>query len=256
VFDMKQPTTLRPIYRRVRRAILSAVGRDIRFPIQANVPAERHGSEYGGWWICPLGLGAGSVVYSVGIGTDITFDLSLIETHGVTVHAFDPTPGSIAYLKARQLPNTYKWHGFGVASHDGQATFFPPANPAHISHTLLHRAATSDRTIQVEVRRLSTIVQDLGHKRIDVLKMDIEGAEYDVLEEILQNGLAVQQILVEFHHRFPEVDVDRTRRAVKDLNAAGYRIFSASECGDEYGFVLCSRESEIMREQMNLKRHR
>jgi FkbM family methyltransferase len=229
---------LRSTYRRVRRTVRRATGRDVHFPVQTRVPAERHGSEYGGWWICPRGLAPGAVVYSVGIGTDITFDLSLIETYGVTVHAFDPTPGSIVYVRSQPLPNSFNWHEIGVAGHDGPATFFPPINPAHISHTLVARAETSARAIQVEVRRLSTIMRDLGHQTLDVLKMDIEGAEYDVLDEVLERGLAIGQILVEFHHRFPGIGVDRTRRAVHDLNAAGYRIFFASDSGEEYSFIL------------------
>ncbi len=233
-------STPRSIYRRVRHAVRCATGRDIQFPVQTTVPAVRHGSQYGGWWICPLGLGRDSVVYSVGIGTDISFDLSLVETYGVTVYAFDPTPASIAWVKAQQLPTHYKWQKLGVAAHDGRATFFPPANPEHISHTLIHRPATSDRAIQVEVRRLSSILRDLDHNRIDVLKMDIEGAEYEVLDDILDSGLAVRQILVEFHHRFSGVGIESTRRAVNRLNAAGYRIFYASETGEEYSFILAA----------------
>jgi FkbM family methyltransferase len=233
--------TPRVIYRRVRRAVWRALGRDIRFAAQTAVPAERHGSEYGGWWICPSGLRPDSIVYSIGIGDDITFDLSLIKAHGVTIHAFDPTPRSIAYLKSQPLPSAFKWHQLGIGGRDGTARFFPPENPAHISHTLVSRAQTEDRAIEVDVRRLSTVMSELCHHTIDVLKMDIEGAEYDVLDEIVERRLPVQQILVEFHHRFPEIGVERTRRAVHDLNAAGYRIFFASESGEEYSFIADSR---------------
>jgi FkbM family methyltransferase len=231
---------LRLTYRRVRRAVRCALGRDVRFPIQVRVPSQRHGSEYGGWWVCPTGLDAHSVVYSLGIGKDITFDLSMIETFGVAIDAFDPTPGSIDYLKSRQLPDGYRWHAFGVGSHDGPATFFPPDNPEHISHSLLAPADARAGAIKVEIRRLSTIMRDLGHRMIDVLKMDIEGAEYEVIDEILERRLPVRQILVEFHHRFHGLGVDRTRRAIQGLNAAGYRIFFTSASGEEYGFILDS----------------
>jgi FkbM family methyltransferase len=230
-------SALRSSYRRMRWAVRRAIGRDVRFPVQTTVPVARHGSDAGEWWVCPRGLGAASIVYSLGIGTDITFDLSLIEAYGLTIEAFDPTPGSIEYVKHQQLPRSYRWHALGVGARDEQATFFPPEDPNHISHTLLQRQGTSARAIQVEVRCLSTIMRDLNHQRIDVLKMDIEGAEYEVLDEILNRGLAVQQILVEFHHRFPEVGIDRTRRAVNALNAAGYRIFFASQSGEEYSFI-------------------
>ena len=33
--------------------------------------------------------------------------------------------------------------------------------------------------------------------------MDIEGAEYDVIDDILNSNIRIHQILVELHHRFP-----------------------------------------------------
>ncbi|HUL74551.1 MAG TPA: FkbM family methyltransferase [Vicinamibacterales bacterium] len=230
-------SAIRSTYRRMRWAVHRAIGRDVRFPVQTRVRSERHGSDAGEWWICPDGLGPSAIVYSFGIGTDITFDLSLIRAYGLTVHAFDPTPGAIAYVERQQLPPGFEAHSVGVASRDGRATFFPPENPSHISHTLLRRPETSARAIEVEVRRLSTIMRELRHESIDVLKMDIEGAEYEVLDEILDRGLAVRQILVEFHHRFPAVGIDRTRQAVRALNEAGYKIFFAAESGEEYSFI-------------------
>lgn len=232
-------SALRQAYRRVRQTVRCALGRDVRFPVQTRVPTERHGSEYGGWWICPAGLEPDSVVYSLGIGEDITFDLSLIEAFGVTVHAFDPTPGSIDYLKSQELPDRYRTYQIGLGGHDGPGKFFAPANPHHISHTLLGPSDSKVPAIEVEVRRLSTIMQELGHRTIDVLKMDIEGAEYDVIDEILERRVPVRQILVEFHHRFPGVGIARTLRAVRGLNDAGYRIFAVSASGEEYSFLSC-----------------
>ena len=230
-------TTARSLYRRVRRVVRRAAGRDIQFPVQIDVPTVAYGTEYGGWSICPRGLGRESVVYSAGIGTDISFDLALIEHYGMPVHAFDPTPGSIAWLEAQQLPPGFTWQQVGLAAYDGQATFFPPDNPEYISHTMLPRTAADGRAIQVDVRRVATLMRDLGHQRLDVLKMDIEGAEYDVVSDILASGIDIGQMLIEFHHRFSDVGIERTRQTVTALNGAGYRIFFASDSGEEYGFI-------------------
>jgi len=78
----------------------------------------------------------------------------------------------------------------------------------------------------------------LGNTAIDVLKMDIEGAEYEVLWDLLGCGIRPRQILVEFHHRWPELGIERTRRAVRELNQAGYLIFNVSASGEEYSFKL------------------
>jgi hypothetical protein len=67
--------------------------------------------------------------------------------------------------------------------------------------------------------------------------MDVEGAEYDVVDDILASGAPVSQLLIEFHHRFAGVGIERTRNAVTALNAAGYRIFFVSASGEEYGFI-------------------
>jgi FkbM family methyltransferase len=230
-------STARSIFRRVRRAVRCAVGRDIQFPVQTRETTVSLGAEGAAWSVCPGGLGRDSVIYSVGIGTDISFDLALIERYGVTVHAFDPTPGSIAWLEAQTLPARFKWQQVGLAAHDGQASFFPPDNPTFISHSMLPRPVGDGRAIRVDVRRVRTLMRDLGHDRLDVLKMDIEGAEYDVVDDILASGVAIEQLLIEFHHRFPDVGIERTRQAVRKLNAAGYRIFVASDTGEEYGFI-------------------
>jgi hypothetical protein len=80
-------------------------------------------------------------------------------------------------------------------------------------------------------------MREFGHTRLDVLKMDIEGAEYDVITDILATGIEVGQLLIEFHHRFAGVGIERTRQAITALNAAGYRIFFTSESGEEYSLI-------------------
>jgi hypothetical protein len=71
----------------------------------------------------------------------------------------------------------------------------------------------------------------------DVIKMDIEGAEYAVLADLLGSGLRPAQILVEFHHRWREVGARRTRQALQLLARNGYRIADVSENGMEYVFL-------------------
>jgi hypothetical protein len=90
------------------------------------------------------------------------------------------------------------------------------------------------------VKRLSTIARELGHEHIDVLKMDIEGAEYDVLVDLEKSSIRPVQILIEFHHRFPGIGVERSRNAVSLLRAMNYRLFWVSDSLEEFGFVLPS----------------
>lgn len=217
----------------VKRRVRQLIGTELRHFVQVRCQAER----YGDWSVAPEGLGKGSVVYSLGVGTDIALDLALIEHYGVEVHAFDPTQKSIAWVSSRQLPDAFHFHPHGVADYDGFAHFSPPVDPEMVSHTMLERPETADAALVGQVYRLGTILQMLGHERIDLLKMDIEGAEYPVIEDLLTSGIEVHQLLVEFHHRFPNAGRPQTERAVALLQDAGYRIFSISPWGREYSFI-------------------
>ena len=195
------------------------------------------GTEYGGYAVCPVGLDQRSVVYSFGVGCDVSFDQALIAARAVTVHAFDPTPRSIEWVKAQRLPERFIFHPWGIADFDGTASFHPPKDPTHVSHTLLGAAGAGASALEVPVLRLRTIMGKLGHERIDVLKMDIEGAEYGVLGDVLGSGIQIAQILIEFHHHRPEVELEKTQAAVQALERAGYHAFHESKSGYEFSFL-------------------
>jgi FkbM family methyltransferase len=222
---------------RTRDAVRQRLKGHPRQSVQLELPLEVMGSEYGGYAVCPTGLDQQSVVYSFGVGEDVSFDLAMIERFGVTVHAFDPTPRSIEWVRGQQLPDRFRLHEYGLADRDTTVQFAPPENPDHISHTLLERKRASGKPIEVPVRCLRTITRELGHDRVDVLKMDIEGAEYGVIDDLIGSPLPISQILLEFHHHLEGVPLRTTERAIAKLNDAGYRIFHASGTGREFSFI-------------------
>lgn len=193
------------------------------------------GTDYGGYAVIPELLAPGTLVYSAGIGEDISFDLALIERFGCVVHAFDPTPRSLAWLATQKLPPSFTAHGYGIAHFDGTASFAPPKNPAHVSHSALsgHEGAR----VEFPVKRLKSVLAELGHERFDVLKLDIEGAEYEVLEDLVRSVPLPRQLMVEFHHGTGGVKLERTEAALDQLAAAGYRVFEARATGREFSLV-------------------
>ena len=227
--------------RRLRWRANSALGRDVHFRPDVRVRSVAVGGRpengYGAWQVVTDGLGADSVVYAVGIGDDISFDRGIAARLGCEIHAVDPTPEALAWLETQPLPERYTVLPVALAAEDGEVTLFPHVEPGWVSHSMLPVAHTTSDGVTVPARRLATLMAEHGHGHVDLLKLDIEGAEYAVIDDLAQSGLDVRQILVEFHHRFAEIGPEATRGAVHTLQRLGYRIFHVSPRGEEYGFI-------------------
>ncbi|MFK4569773.1 hypothetical protein ABIF94_001209 [Bradyrhizobium ottawaense] len=105
------------------------------------------GSAYGGWPLLET-TQRGAILFSFGLGEDITFDLAAIDKFGVSVFGFDPTPKSAGWIKRQQLPKAFNFHQVGIADFDGSAEFFPPENDKHVSFS----ATPSNYTKQLNKR--------------------------------------------------------------------------------------------------------
>jgi len=218
-----------------RRRALERAGVAVR----ASVPdAVLLGERSGTWATAPRGLGPDSVVISGGVGDNIGWDLALIERCGCSVHAFDPTPKSVAWLAGRDLPDRFHHHAMGLAAEDGERTFAPPSSPRSVDYAMASEGdgATGPRE-RLEVRRLATVAAELGADRIDLLKLDVEGAEYEILADALEHGPPFAQLLVEFHHGTGPWTLDHTTRTIDALAAAGLECFWISRRGLELSFV-------------------
>jgi FkbM family methyltransferase len=185
---------------------------------RGDVRLERLGSEYGGWYVPVALLGRDSVVYSVGVGEDVTFDAELHRRCGCIIHAFDPTPRAQRYVERIQ-PAGITFHPYGIWSSEGTVRFYAPQDPSHVSHSILNLQGT-EAFFEGEVRTLRAAMEELGHQRIDLLKMDIEGAEYAVLYDMLATGVRPRIVCVELEHPSPVRNV----RTVLTLRRAGYDV--------------------------------
>jgi FkbM family methyltransferase len=195
------------------------------------------GSDYGAWPVIPSRLPERPLVYSFGVGEDASFDLGIIDKFGATVHAFDPTPRSSAWVARQSLPAQFVFHPVGIGGEDGTAEFYPPEREEHVSFSNAPSARQTGAPIVAEICTLETLMGRLGHDKVDVLKMDIEGFEYGVIQGLAESGIRPDHLLVEFHHGMYQATEQHTLDAVKTLRNLGYGLFFVSDIGLEYGFI-------------------
>jgi len=173
----------------------------------------------GGKWVSdPQALKPGTVVYSFGVGHDISFDADMAGLFGCEVHAFDPAPSverAFAHCRPGQQvgKGTFSYHAVGLG-------------PASLEPGKADDLVLEGRTCQV--KRLGELAAELGHAHVDILKIDIEGGETAALGEILASGtlakLSVKQLLVEFH-LWDDEQFSSFVQIIGLLRRQGYLIF-------------------------------
>jgi FkbM family methyltransferase len=197
------------------------------------------GTEYGGWVIPENLLNSNSVCYCVGCGEDISFDLSLINKFSCDVFAFDPTPRAIQYVN-KVAGSNHKYHFFqiGLWNKDDILKFYAPKLSDHVSHSVLNLQKT-EQYFEAQVKKLSAIMQENGHDQLDLLKLDIEGAEYNVVNSIIEDSINIKILCIEYDEYFNPLDGayrQRIKTSINKLLNAGFELVFTQENGN-YTFV-------------------
>jgi FkbM family methyltransferase len=223
-----------------RRALLWRLGR-LAAPDPA-VPTEYLGTDYGGWAVPRDVIRPGWVCYCAGAGIDISFDLALAQRFGCEVVTLDPTDESADHVaRAAAGEPKLRFEQVAVWSSDGELRMYRAADPAHqtLSADDLQR---TDRATTVAARSLPSLMRELGHERIDLLKLDVEGAEYELLDLVAGGQLGVSVLCVEMH---PTRGIAPAVRAFRALLAAGFRLVDRR--GGDFSFYRPSASASAAR---------
>jgi len=186
------------------------------------------------WTVSPNGLGPESIVYSGGIGSDISFEHALVQKFRCNVFLLDPSPTGVKTmaLEENKIPQ-FHFLPLALAGFTGKLRLAPPLDATGDSW---FAQAEAPGQMEVPCTDLVSLMKQHQHKRIDLLKIDIEGSEYEVLDHLLKHRLPIRQIAVEFHHGIlPGIARGQTITAMLKLIARGYRL--VDQTGANHTFI-------------------
>lgn len=216
----------------------------------------RLGSEYGGWHIVDEPSLISCTLVSCGLGEDASFDVEFARRYGAQVLVVDPTPRALLHFQgiSRRFgmaseAKMSKGGAIDTKSYDLRGLsaermriapvavwnkttclkFYAPRNPSHVSHSIINFQndyRNDTEHIEVEADTLSGIKAKFGISDFHVLKLDIEGAEIEVIEHLVSSGLRPRQLLVEYDEL--SKPSRRTARRIGHAHAlligAGYQL--------------------------------
>lgn len=196
-----------------------------------------------GWTVVDVGAGIG--------------DYCLYAAHSnpkVKLYAFEPYPGSFSLLKKNLALNEIEnVHTFqkAVWSRTGELGLdLASGEPLQISSQEKLNELQGAESISVEAVSLESLITAEKIKKIDLLKMDCEGAEYEILfntpEKTLQR---VDRIIMEYHN----LDQDHTHPALAAfLEVRGFRVKCHSNfVHDHIGYLYAVQKKLSPEESVN-----
>ena len=212
---------------------------------------KKFGTNYGGWFIpMDIQLNSNSIVYSAGVGEDISFDLQLQSYFNCNILLIDPTPRSLVHIQeVRDYYLTDNWSFSGNIQKDykkkirginidfskisletiglwdslGELKFYKQDNINNVSQTLVSEMFGNDYDL-VKTCTIKNLMDEQKHEKIDLLKLDIEGAEIRVLNNMLDDQIHPTYLCIEFDLKIKGKDLkDDTNKIINRLKHVGYK---------------------------------
>jgi len=148
------------------------------------------------------------------------------------IHVFEPFPENYQILHSNIVRNGLTevyGHKKAVGDSDGKVEFFysdPNNNTNSLGGSLVHTAGFGDQKIMVDKIRLGDFFDEF--EEIDLLKMDVEGAEWDTMIDLCKTGKIkkVKNFVCEYHYDSDDMSkpVDEFLRLIRE-NGFTYDVY-------------------------------
>jgi FkbM family methyltransferase len=178
------------------------------------------------------------VIYDIGANIGVASLYFSARYPGTRFYGFEPLPANyeVCRLNYRNLEHSevYPW---AVGAQEATTWFqFREQDPrgGQISSKTMPGGAL-DKRIEVQVFSLAEIIRTKGLAPPDFLKIDVEGAELDVLKGLGEGGRTVRRMLIETHGEHLEEE------CLKWLRGNGFVVRHLDEAAPGYAAVWCDR---------------
>lgn len=160
----------------------------------------------------------------------------------VPIYAFEPHAGNFELLKKNLKDNHVKnvtAKNLAVSNKEGEIELF--ISQEDLNHSTVHAIEDTGERQKVQAITLEKILNRHNLGQVDLLKIDAEGAEFQIIEdspfEIFDR---VSHIFLEYHDWVPN---GNHKRLKKFLEARGYKVDDYPNAKmPELGFLWCRRK--------------
>lgn len=188
----------------------------------------------GGHFLEIATIAKNNIVFDLG-GNLGNFSKEMVERFDCICYTIEPNPQLFIQLPTHQKIILLN---YAITEKEGDVEFKISEN--HEASSIYLSIASKwnhQKTIMVRGRTLKNIVDELSIQHIDILKVDIEGAELGLFKSLSDSDIfSIKQITVEFHESFDSSLADETYATVKRISNLGF--FTIITSTGKYSEVL------------------
>ena len=220
------------------------------------------GTNYGGYDICVNKI-SNPIIISCGLGEDASFDIEMINQFNAKVFCVDPTPrahnhyneikkrfgkkseidynetGSLESkcydLKKVNSENFVLLNKAIWSKNNSDLKLFYPKNSEFVSLSMNKGANFDEKNFFLaKTITIKEIIKENKLEKIDIIKLDIEGAEINVINNLLMEPeLLPDQITVEFDlRRNPSLSSFMTLQKIHNKISKYFKLININQKGD------------------------
>jgi FkbM family methyltransferase len=188
----------------------------------------------------PRFIGADTVVVDLG-ANEGRFSQVIVREFGSACHAVEPDPWILARIPANERIRKYC---LAIGGTVGRVPF--SIAESSLASRVVEHSGRGTETIEVEQTTLADFVRRFRIPRVDVLKVDIEGAEITAIDACGDDLLrAIGQITIEFHDFCGIVPPAEVKRVLGRLERLGFSCVRMSRVGHQDTWCVNRRRCRI-----------
>ncbi|NWF57769.1 MAG: FkbM family methyltransferase [Fischerella sp.] len=143
-----------------------------------------------------------SIVFDLG-GYEGQWSSDIFAKYCCKIHIFEPVENFYQAIKNRFSKNSQIFvHDFGLSNENDEAFISVDGYNSSITRDV------SGDVEKIKLRKAVEFLEENSISKIDLMKINIEGAEYDLLEHLIDSGVIkiIKNIQVQFHEFVPDAE--------------------------------------------------
>lgn len=175
-------------------------------------------------------LNSNSIVFDIG-GFEGNWAAEIHARYGASVLVFEPYMSFYSKLESRFLRNPkIKTFPFGLGSANTEVTFYGGGDRSSV-FKMTDIALDDDKGVQVQIVDIAEFIENNQFKNIDLIKLNIEGGEYDLLERLIEKKILniFQNLQIQFH------DIDES--SASRMSSIQHELSKTHQLTYQYEFI-------------------